>query len=287
MKKKKIIAFLLALIVIICGVIGVVYMVKYVKEKDTLTIVSFNIRAHNDFDENSIKERAPRLYQVVSKSNPDIIGFQEFSPNWEQYIEEYFSDTYDMFNKYRNEVTDIESAPILWRKDKFECADTGYFWLSDTPEEESRGWDEEYNCYRMCEYVILKELDTEKQFVVMNTHFGVGDDGQVKSAELIYEYSKKISDYPTIVLGDFNATPDMAAYKKMSALFTDVNAVTAKDWSQTYHGYDPEANADQHIDYCFVNDKVTPITQKILNELVEGKYPSDHYGLETKVKLND
>ena len=85
----------------------------------------------------------------------------------------------------------MESSPILWKKDKFELLDKGNFWLSDTPEVESRGWDELYNCWRMCEYVILKHIESGKIFTHMNTHYGFGDNGQVKSSKLIYEYSQK------------------------------------------------------------------------------------------------
>jgi len=288
MKAKKKVVIALAAILISCGVIGGVYMWQNSGEPMELKIVSFNIRAHDDGVVNSIMERAPRLASVIEPYEPDIMGFQEFSPMWEKHIEEYYSDTYDMFNKYRSETSDMESCPILWRKDKFKCIDTGYFWLSDTPEEESKGWDEKYDCYRICEYVILKAKETNTKFVVMNTHFGFGDEGQVKSVELLHEYSKKISNYPTIVLGDFNMTPNTPAYERMTELFTDVNAVTTKDWSQTYHGYNPELNAEKHIDYCFVDQKVVPLGQEIIDTLIKEKYySSDHYGLYTTVRLGE
>ena len=104
-----------------------------------------------------------------------------------------------MFNKYRARRGDVESSPILWKKDKFECLKTGYFWLSDTPETESKGWDELFDCYRMCVYAILKNKQTDKIFTFMNTHFGFGDIGQLKSVDLIYDYSKNISSHPTFI----------------------------------------------------------------------------------------
>ena len=244
-----------------------------------LDIVSFNIRCCDDVDGNSINERAPRLNKVISAYNSDIICLQEYRPAWEKYIEGYFLEKYDMFSKYRNNTVDIEASPILWRKDKFECLKTGYFWLSDTPEVESRGWDELYNCFRMCEYVVLKEKESGKMFIHINTHYGFGDSGQVKSTDLIYDYAKKISDLPTLITGDFNMTPQSLGYKQMVKRFTDVNAATVGDNRPTYHAYHPEIETDQHIDYCFVNDKVTPITQKIIDDTIDGKFPSDHFGI--------
>lgn len=249
-----------------------------------LKIISFNIRCCDDAKDNSIKERAPRLYDVIHPLQPDLIGFQEYRPEWEPYIQKYFGDAYEIFNKYRSE-SDLESVPILWRKDKFECVKTGYFWLSDTPEIESRGWDELYNCYRICVYAILKEKATNRLFTFMNTHFGFGDSGQIASARLIYEYSKRISDHPTFITGDFNMKPDSAGYQAMTECFTDVNAATANDTRATFHGYEPDKHPDDHIDYCFVSKEIEPIDQKIIDALVGGKFPSDHYGLKITIKL--
>lgn len=250
-----------------------------------LSVISFNIRCCSDANGNSIPERAPRLHTVTSKYDADVIGFQEYRPEWESHIEKYYSDQYDMFHKYRSQEIDVESSPILWKRDKFDCVNSGYFWLSDTPEVESRGWDEKYNCFRMCVYVILKDKATGERFTMMNTHFGFGDKGQVSSAKLIYDYYQKISTHPTVIVGDFNMTPDSAGYAVMTERFTDVNAVTARDFKTTYHAYQPELVTDQHIDYCFIDKSITPLSQKIIDDLADGKFPSDHYGLYIKLKF--
>ncbi len=250
-----------------------------------LKVISFNIRCRDDENGNSIEERAPRLNEVISHYDVDLIGLQEYRPAWEEHIEKYFGDKYEMFNKYRSETIDVESSPILWRKDKFECLKTGYFWLSDTPDVESRGWDKICHCFRMCVYAILQDKETEKIFSVMNTHFGFGDDCQIKSVKLIDEYSKKISSYPTFIVGDFNMTPDTAPYALMSERFIDVNSVTDNDLRPTYHGYNPENSENGHIDYCFVNKDIKPIGQKIIDDTVDGMYPSDHYGLYIKIEI--
>ena len=250
-----------------------------------LKVISFNIRHCNDPDGNSAAERAPRLYEVISRYNPDVLGLQELRPHWEPLLEKYFGAEYDMFNKYRSQIDEPEAAPILWRRDKLECVKTGYFWLSDTPEVESRGWDEVYNCFRMCEYVVLKCKQSGKEFVFMNTHYGFGDKGQIKSADLICDYAKKISDLPTIITGDFNMTPQSPGYKQITKHFTDVNAATVGDNRPTYHAYHPEIETDQHIDYCFINGKVKPVAQKIVDDTVDGKFPSDHFGVFVTVEI--
>lgn len=246
-----------------------------------LKIISFNIRYGDDPNGNSIKERAPRLAEITRGYDADLIGFQEYTVPWETEIEKFYPD-YEIYNKYRS-VHELESAPILWKKDKFDLLDTGYFWLSDTPEVESRGWDELYHCWRMCQYVILKHKESGKVFTYMNTHYGFGDNGQTKSSKLVYDYSKKISNNPTFITGDFNMRPDSLGYAEMVKHFTDVNGATINDRKTTYHGYGTVDN--EHIDYCFIDDKIKPKSFKIIDELVDGKYPTDHYGLYIELEV--
>ncbi|MBP3494965.1 MAG: endonuclease/exonuclease/phosphatase family protein [Clostridia bacterium] len=246
-----------------------------------LKIISFNIRCCDDKDGNSIKERAPRLLEVTRKYDADIIGFQEFTVPWENEIAKFYPE-YEMYNKYRS-TSELEGAPILWKKDKFECLDKGYFWLSDTPEVESRGWDTLYNCYRMCQYVTLRHIESGKVFTHMNTHYGFGDKGQIDSSRLIYEYSKKISKYPIFITGDFNMRPTSLGYNEMVKHFADVNEATARDRRTTYHGYGTVDN--EHIDYCFINEEIKPISLRLIDETIDGKYPSDHYGLFIRLDI--
>ena len=249
-----------------------------------LKVITFNIRCADDVPDNIINKRAPRLKKILDKYDADVIGLQEGTPKWLIHLENYYSDKYEIFNKFRAE-REQESAPILWKKDKFELVKKGYFWLSDTPEVESKDWDEVYDCYRMCSYVILKEKESGKLFTYMNTHFGFGDKGQVASTELIYKYSHEISSYPTFITGDFNMTPDTPAYKKMTEYFTDVNAVTAKDWNTTYHGYDLNYPKKEHIDYCFIDSQIKPIDSSVIYDLVDGKFASDHYGIQFLLEI--
>lgn len=241
-----------------------------------LNVVSFNIRCADDSDGHSISERAPRLKKILADCDADIIGFQELVPKWEPYIREYYGAEYEIFNKYRAE-DELEAAPILWKKDVFECVKKGYFWLSDTPETESKGWDELYDCYRICMWVILEHRASGKRFCCMNTHLGFGDNGQVQSVELIRTYRHKFAQYPAFITGDFNMYHSMPAYRKMTEYFTDVNMATVKDMCPTYHGYNREKGG--LIDFCFADASVIPVSYKRIDSVVEGKYPSDHYGI--------
>ena len=248
-----------------------------------LKVISFNILCGNISNGHTIIERAPRLAEAITPYCADVMGLQEYTHRWEPHISKYFGDEYEIYNVYRDSVQ-LESTPILWRKDKFELIEKGCYWLSDTPEVMSMGWDE-LGYKRTCLYAILEDKETKQRFNFMNTHFGFGDDGQVKSAKLLIELAKKLSSYPTFVTGDFNAIPTAPAYSAMTEYFTDANAVTAKDFDATYHGFDPEQNKDEHIDYCFADSAITPVYQNVIRDTFEGKYPSDHYGIYTELEI--
>ena len=249
-----------------------------------LKVISFNIRFRDDDNGHAIAERAPRLDALTAPYDADVLGFQEYTPAWEEHIARIYGEKYEIFNKYRAE-SNHEGGPILWKRDRFDCLGRGWFWLSDTPEIESRGWDALYNCYRICLYATLRDKESGACFTVMNTHFGFGDAGQVASAALIHAYAKKISPYPTFVFGDFNMTPESAGYAAMTARFTDANAVTARDFRDTFHDYDPSVVRDQHIDYCFTDGAVTPVFHEMIDGDVDGKYPSDHFGMFFRLQV--
>ena len=249
-----------------------------------LNLVSFNIRSLDDPDGYSIPERAPRLSKVIRDIDPDIIGIQEFRPSWEKLFHEHFLDRYEMYNQYRTLEGWIEGCPILWKKDLFDLEDKGIFWFSDTPEVESQGWDE-LGHKRIGIYVLLKDLRDGSRFVSMNTHFGFGDDCQIKSARILKDYADRFSDLPLFITGDFNARPESHAYKEMTRHFRDVNAMVLNDWGDTYHGYYVSEDLPEHIDYCFINDHVEPVSERVIREKVDGYFPSDHYGLQIELKI--
>lgn len=246
-----------------------------------MKVVSFNIRSMDDPNGNSIIERAPRLAKVIGDIDPDLIGIQEFVPKWEKPFEEFFSEKYDMLNKYRTREGWIESGPLLWRRGAFELREKGWFWFSDTPDVESGGWDT-LGHKRMCCWVRLKRVSDKKEFVFMNTHFGFGDEGQVNSARLIRDRIKDFGDLPVFITGDFNSLPSSLAYREMTSFLKDANAADLV--SATFHGYNP-ASPGQHIDYCFINDRVSAESVRIITERPDGKFPSDHYGLELDLDI--
>ena len=259
-----------------------------------LRILDYNIRCCNDGENKMISDRAPRLEAVVQKYEPDIIGLQEASFRWMEFLEDHFLDRYRMRYFYRAE-TSRESTPILWRKDKFDLVNEGYFWLSDMPLIATKSFGTGY--HRICNWVLLKVKETGERFFFINTHMG-GGAASAKSARLIMDWMGKrgaFTEYPALLTGDFNAAPigewaksDCYKILNESGKFRDINDALGFDPQTTVNGYNEETDPNSIIDYVwFTPNGMTPLTYKVLNEEYFGGWVSDHRGLLAEVELKE
>lgn len=248
--------------------------------EDRLKVISYNIRYTNDDNGHAIKDRAPRLKKELEKYDADLLGIQEFTPKWEKYLP-LFEEEYDYVLTYRSSE-DVEAAPIFWKKSRFKLLDHGLFWLSETPEEESRGWGAKH--WRICQWVKLENRQSRSVFYFLNTHFDFEDAPQVGSAQLLIERAKtQFSDCPIIMTGDFNMMQDSKGYKELTQYFADTNMELDQDTQITYNGYGEEGEL---IDYTFITrESVKPLAYRVINETFEGKYVSDHFGVYTEQVL--
>ena len=107
-----------------------------------------------------------------------------------------------------------EYSAVFYNVNKFKDLKSGTFWLSDTSDQPSRGWDASLN--RICTYILLQDKNSGNKFWVFNTHFDhKGVEARQKSAELIIAKIKEINkeNLPVFLMGDFNLTPDQSPNK--------------------------------------------------------------------------
>ena len=165
----------------------------------------------------------------------------------------------------------------MWRTDRFAALTTGHFWFADDPTAPDTTWDEKYHKPRICAYAVLQERNTGEIFTYMNVHYGFGAEGQQKNAALLQSYAQKLGAYPTVIAGDFNMRPESSGYQAMAANFTDANTDRCPDI--TFHAYG-DRERFCILDYCFVSSHVTPKSYRVVADRFDGKYPSDHYGIQ-------
>ncbi len=260
-----------------------------------LKILDYNIRCADDGENRMIADRAPRLEAVIRKYEPDVIGLQEATPQWIEYLQDHLCDTYRMVYLYRNENS-REATPILWKKDTLINRREGHFWLSDFPEVSTKSYGTRH--YRICNWIRFRVKGTDEEFFFVNTHMG-GGHASACSSKLIMqkmEHRGAFTQYPALLTGDFNASPEgphakSDCYKILneSGKFRDLNDALGFNHESTVNGYnDPDYAYDRIIDYVFYTPfKLKPLTYKVLNEEYFGGWVSDHRGLYAEVELTE
>ncbi|MBQ8893147.1 MAG: endonuclease/exonuclease/phosphatase family protein [Clostridia bacterium] len=259
-----------------------------IEEGNKLKIVDYNVRCVDDGVGKTIEERAVRFEDLMNRLDPDIMGLQEVTPRWLDYLTENFTDDYEYLHRWRS-VTSEEGTPIFWKKDKFKLVDSGYFWLSDTPDRESKADNWGADCYRICMWVKLKVKATGKEFLFFNTHFDYKNDTcHVNSAKVVIQQATKLrgfSKYAIFCTGDYNMGRNGKGYQAMYQKFADLNADLNDDLSPTTNGYN-ESNGGSIIDYVFYSPQlVKPLKYQVLNEKIFDGYISDHRGIYVEAAL--
>ncbi len=268
---RQILCAVLALIFPLMG-IGVPELgVKANTESENIRIMSFNVRCA-EFDRGKI------VPQVVADYYPDSVGFQECEGTWYLTLKTYLPD-YEIVGVGRDTGIKLlgESTAIMFRNDKYKLVDWGTFWLSETPDKVSIGWDAKYN--RTCTWVILENRETGEQYAHINTHLdNVGVVAREKGIEMILEKVASF-DMPVAVTGDFNFNSASDYYKTLTnGVLSDVSKLAeTADSGCTMHDYTGRI-AGSPIDFICVNEQISNVkSYKIIRDTYDGKYVSDHY----------
>lgn len=279
---KHILATLILLCSVCCGMAA--------KEKSPLNVGSFNLRYDNEGDgENAWKHRKEMAVSLVRYHDFDVFGIQEGLINQVKAIAD--EGTYSYIGLGRDDGKEEgEHAAVFYKKDRFKLLDSGNFWLSETPDVPSFGWDAQ--CRRICSWTKLQDKKSGKQFYFFSVHFDhMGKVARRESSAMMLAYIKKIAGgKPAICVGDFNGLPDS---EPIRILKSDGLLFDSRDISQTppygtvgtTNQFKLEAKMKDRIDYIFVTEGVRINKYATLNELQYGRFPSDHFPIMAEAEL--
>lgn len=268
---------------------GLLFASSLVFSQD-LKVMTYNIRLSVDSDkENSWNNRKDDALALMSYYHPDYFGVQEAIPQQMIDIKTNMKD-YDFVGVGRDDGKNQgEYSAIFYDKNKLEVTKSGTFWLSETPEKPSKGWDAAYN--RVCTYAFFKIKKTGKQFLAMNLHFDhVGDVARVNSAKLILEKIKKLNlkNLRLTLTGDFNLTDDSEPIKIMSKSLDNAFYHSEKPHygpKGTFTGFDINTIPQDRIDYIFVKG-FEVLSNRTINDRRENLlYPSDHFPILAEINF--
>jgi endonuclease/exonuclease/phosphatase family metal-dependent hydrolase len=248
--------------------------------------MSTNVRfiSYEDFFKRSWFYRADLILDDIDSVQPDIIGFQEATFVHYDYLKKVMVG-YDSEMAYRDEFVLSEGCPIFWRTDRFEKIDSGSFWLSETPEVMSKDWGSEH--YRICVYVILRDLDSGEEFAVFNTHLDhTSDLARINGIKVVLDKISEFGNIPAYLMGDLNAKEDSETILSTKEAFDDAKLIAEKtDDSPTFHGWG-EAADPRRIDYIMISKGDAEVYEYgVVNNLHGDVYSSDHSSIYIKTKL--
>ena len=232
-------------------------------QEAVINVASYNIRQYNKQDSingNGWQGRCPILAQLIRFHEFDVFGTQE---GFKHQLEDLKAALpgYDYTGVGREDGADAgEHSAIFYRTDLFTLVDHGDFWLSETPEKPSIGWDAVLP--RICSWARLRHNPTGKEFLFFNLHMDhIGKQARVESALLVQQKMNEFgSELPTFLTGDFNVDQTHQSYTalttsgKLKDSYCTAKLVYALNG--TFNDYSTNDYSTSRIDHIFVSPNV-------------------------------
>ena len=205
---------------------------------EDLTLMTYNMRLDVAVDgENAWPLRKDFFIQQLKDISADIIGTQEGRPHQIEFIDGQLRN-YNYIGDGRDGNNKGEYSAVFYNHNRLDNIESNTFWLSETPEKPSKGWDAAYS--RICTYGLFRDKKSGKLFWVFNTHLDhKGEQSRNKSIELICKKIKHINNnnYPVVVMGDLNAAPDSEVIKLLSINHVDSHTASKGTIDATFNGF--------------------------------------------------
>lgn len=259
-----------------------------------INVMSFNIRYDNPADgDQNWHLRKENVVRMLNFYDLDIIGMQEVLVSQLNYLKDNMPG-YQAVGVGREDGKEKgEFSPVFYRKDRFKELKSGTFWLSETPDEVSKGWDAALE--RIASWVVLKDKITGKEFIFMNTHFDHrGKQARIESAALLKAKATELAAGMQLFLtGDFNLTPESEGIQtivKPDGKNTLVNSSASAtftygpDWTSTGFN-DRPFEQRKVIDYVFLKQIETVNRYAVITEKLNDLQLSDHCPVFVQVEL--
>ena len=307
MNYKNSIGILSVIIILLCGC--------QPDKKTIFTAASYNLRNASSADSlqgDGWGNRCPIIARLVQFHEFDIFGTQEGLRHQLDSLKTSLPK-YDYIGVGRNDgKKEGEHAAIFYRIDKFELLEHGDFWLSETPEKPSVGWDAVLT--RICTWGHFKYKDTGFEFLFFNLHMDhIGVEARREGAKLIVQKVREMcGGEPVIITGDFNVDQNNEIYQTFvtSGLLKDSYVAAEKRFARngTFNSFEPDLHTESRIDHIFVSpafavrnyavltdgywtpredaaaQKGEAAPQEISLRSYERRCPSDHYPVAARIE---
>jgi endonuclease/exonuclease/phosphatase family metal-dependent hydrolase len=260
-----------------------------------LKVMTFNLRYDNPDDgENAWPLRKNNVSKIIKENNIDLLGIQEGLKKQVDYLAKELSD-YGWIGIGRDDGKEAgEYSAVFYKKNRFEKIESNTFWLSETPERPSFGWDAV--CNRIVTWGKFKDKKTGKVFFIFNTHFDhIGTEARRNSALLIKRTIDSVcSGRPVIITGDFNSSIDSEPYSIITSTggskyqfknSENISLTKHEGPEGTFTGFDTGKDPTGPIDFIFVSRGIKVNSHKTISAKFNNHYPSDHFPVIAEIVL--
>lgn len=253
-------------------------------------VMSMNVRmdAIIDFNEKDWSDsRCALVCNYLKNSGADVICLQEVCLNQYEDILDAVGGTYSVIYYQREkDGRNPEGLAILYNDD-FELVENNRFWLSSTPETESKDWGAAYK--RISVNAVLRDKTTGQEINVFTVHLDhISELSRENGLSLILERAAQY-DCPAVLAGDFNTDEKSDCYSIVAEKMQDCRKVApVTDSGLTYQNFGSIKQTEQSlpIDFCFADDVFSVFEFDIKAETTgDGVYYSDHYAITAKIGL--
>lgn len=262
-----------------------------------LTVASYNLRysIEKNHKSDSVKgedwvRRGPAIAALIRYHEFEIFGTQEGLLHQLEDLSEWLPGFAYVGVGRDDGKKEGEHTAVFYQTKRFKVLDHGDFWLSETPEKPSMGWDGTC-CHRMCTWVHFEDVKSGAKFYFFNTHF----DHQAivarkESAKLILSKINEIAaENPVVFMGDLNGDHQSDWYLTIanSDLLTDAYLEVDDPYAVngSFNGFGRRTESNSIIDHVFTTKHFEVEKWGILTDTYHGKFPSDHFPIKVQLRL--
>lgn len=263
--------------------------------KTRLKAMSFNIRYSNTIDmgDNTWNARKEPCIALIRDVQPDVIGFQEPRAVQREDLDAELTEYASVSVPQTDAITWAQTGytMIMYLKSKYTLINSGYYWLSATPDTPSFPWNATDKQYRTAVWVHLKDNATQKELFFFTTHMpyktdAADNEARLNACRLNVEKMKEIAGRhaPVFITGDMNASyaPNdgrracLEPYYEWMWSARDAAPDTDSEYSYNSFGVSVPG-VTWNIDHIFYRG-VTPLQFRTITSPDYGvAYVSDHY----------
>ena len=261
-------------------------------QSQEIKVMTYNIKYDNVHDTvNNWNDRKDAMVELLKHYSPGIIGMQEVVHQQLTYLAAQLNQYGHIGVGREDGKKKGEYSPILYDTTKYKLLKSETFWLSETPDRTSVGWDAALE--RICTYGLFEDIKSKKRFWVFNTHFDhIGEMAREKSVELIVSKINGINTdgFPVILMGDLNLTPDKKPIMYLQKELMDGQMATNQPFygpTGTFNGFDPNKILDNRIDYIFVQGFLVGNYIHIDDRMENNKHISDHLPVMAEISMKN